>query len=86
VIEHTHSLPVRTADFLKEKVEHLRVKSLIDCTCTTHGVPGHDAAQLLALFRELAGLDALCLVHCEDEAMTAENECALRAAGRVDPP
>lgn len=113
VIEHTHSHPVRTADFLKEKVEHLRAKSLIDFglaahawpsqigqhgslwragvtffkvfTCTTHGVPGHDAAQLLALFRELAGLDALCLVHCEDEAMTAENERVLRAAGRVDP-
>ncbi|MBV9174422.1 MAG: dihydroorotase family protein [Chloroflexi bacterium] len=54
-------------------------------TCTTHGVPGHDAAHLLRLFRELARLDALCLVHCEDETMTADNERALRAAGRIDP-
>ena len=113
VIEHTHSDPVRTVEFLKAKVEHVRPKSLIDFglaahawpsqigqhgelwragvtffkvfTCTTHGVPGHDAAQLLALFRELAGLDALCLVHCEDEAITSDNERALRAAGRADP-
>ena len=54
-------------------------------TCTTHGVPGHDPAQLLALFQELAEVDALCLVHCEDEAITAENERALRASGRADP-
>jgi dihydroorotase-like cyclic amidohydrolase len=54
-------------------------------TCTTHGVPGHDPAQLLALFQELAELDALCLVHCEDEAITAENERALRASSRTDP-
>jgi dihydroorotase-like cyclic amidohydrolase len=53
-------------------------------TCTTHGVPGHDAADLLSLFRELTDLDALCLVHCEDESITAENERALRAAGRLD--
>jgi dihydroorotase (multifunctional complex type) len=54
-------------------------------SCTTHGVPGFDAAHMLALFRELAAVDALCLVHCEDESITAENERALRAAGRVDP-
>jgi dihydroorotase (multifunctional complex type) len=54
-------------------------------TCTTHGVPGHNAADLLKLFRELAELNALCLVHCEDESITAENERALRAAGRQDP-
>ena len=113
VIEHTHSHPVRNAGFLREKIEHLRNRSLIDFglaahawptqlgqhgelwragvmffkvfTCTTHGVPGHDAAHLLGLFRELADLDALCLVHCEDETITAENERALRAAGRLDP-
>lgn len=54
-------------------------------TCTTHGVPGFDAGHLLALFREVARFDGLCLVHCEDETITAENERALRAAGRDDP-
>jgi dihydroorotase (multifunctional complex type) len=113
VIEHTHSDPVRSPAFLREKIEHLRHRSLVDFglaahawpdqigqhaelwragvtffkvfTCTTHGVPGHDASQLLRLFRELADVDALCLVHCEDETITAENERALRAAGRMDP-
>ena len=113
VIEHTHSHPVRNTGFLREKIEHLRNRSLIDFglaahawptqlgqhgelwragvtffkvfTCTTHGVPGHDAAHVLGLFRELADLDALCLVHCEDESITAENERTLRATGRLDP-
>ena len=113
VIEHTHSDPVRTLEFLEHKVQYLRDRSLIDFglaahawpdqigqhtalwqagvtffkvfTCTTHGVPGHDAAHLLELFRELAAVDALCLVHCEDESITSENERALRAAGRNDP-
>jgi dihydroorotase (multifunctional complex type) len=112
VIEHTHSDPVRTPEFLRDKVEHLRQRSLIDFglaahawpgqpgqvaelwragvtffkvfTCTTHGVPGHDPAELLKVLRDAAEVDALCLVHCEDEAMTAENERALRAAGRSD--
>jgi allantoinase len=112
VIEHTHSHPVRSAGFLREKIEHLRERSVVDFglaahawptevsaaaelwhagvtffkvfTCTTHGVPGHDPAQLLGLFRTLADLDALCLVHCEDEAITADNERALRADRRMD--
>jgi dihydroorotase (multifunctional complex type) len=54
-------------------------------TCTTHGVPGFDAAHLLRLFREITEYDGLCLVHCEDETITADNERALRAAGRADP-
>jgi dihydroorotase (multifunctional complex type) len=113
VIEHTHSHPVRTVDFLRDKTEHLTKRSLVDFglaahawpsdvgkhaalwragvtffkvfTCTTHGVPGHTPAQLLALFRELASVDALCLVHCEDESITAESERALYEAGRSDP-
>ena len=113
VIEHTHSHPVRSVEFLREKIHHLRSRSLIDFglaahawpsqighhaelwragvsffkvfTCTTHGVPGHDAARLLALFRELAAINALCLVHCEDESLTSENERVLREAGRLDP-
>lgn len=113
VIEHTHSHPVRTLEFLREKVHHVSSRSLIDFglaahawpsqigqhadlwragvtffkvfTCTTHGVPGHDAAHLLALFRELSAIDALCLVHCEDETITGDNERALRQAARADP-
>jgi dihydroorotase (multifunctional complex type) len=54
-------------------------------TCTTHGVPGFDAAQLHRAFRELATIGGLCLVHCEDEAETGQNERELREAGRVDP-
>lgn len=35
--------------------------------CTTHGIPGHDAAA-----RETTALhDAVTLMHCEDESLTA---------------
>jgi dihydroorotase (multifunctional complex type) len=53
-------------------------------TCPTHGVPGHSPAQLLSLFTELARLEAIALVHCEDASMTAAAEETLRAAGRAD--
>lgn len=53
-------------------------------TCSTHGVPGFDAAQLLALFRLVAALGAVCLVHCEDQSITALAEQRLRASGRED--
>ncbi|HZQ03046.1 MAG TPA: dihydroorotase family protein [Gaiellaceae bacterium] len=54
-------------------------------TCTTHGVPGLDAAHLLELFRRAASLGTPCLVHCEDESLTAAAEQALHTAGREDP-
>jgi dihydroorotase len=54
-------------------------------TCTTHGVPGFDAAHLRDLLSRSAACGAVCLVHCEDESLTAEAERALRAAGRKDP-
>jgi dihydroorotase len=54
-------------------------------TCTTHGVPGFDAAHLLELFRRAAPVGARCLVHCEDESITGYWEESLRAAGRRDP-
>lgn len=112
VIEHTHSHPVREPAFLREKVEHLVNRSLVDFglaahawpdrldqvrplweagatffkvfTCTTHGVPGFDAGHLERLFQEVASFDGLCLVHAEDEAITAQHEQALRAAARTD--
>lgn len=54
-------------------------------TCTTHGIPGFDAAALRALLGSLGAVGAPCLVHCEDEALTAAAERVLRDAGRDDP-
>lgn len=53
-------------------------------TCTTHGVPGHDAAHLWRLFEAAERCGAVCLVHCEDESLTSVAEQELRAAGRDD--
>jgi dihydroorotase (multifunctional complex type) len=54
-------------------------------TCTTHGVPGFDAAHLFQLFTCIRAAGGICLVHCEDETITAETERELRNAGRRDP-
>jgi dihydroorotase len=53
-------------------------------TCATHGLPAHDAGALRRLFRALAEIDAVCLVHCEDDALTRASELELRADGRED--
>jgi dihydroorotase (multifunctional complex type) len=53
-------------------------------TCTTHGVPGFDAGALRALFGQVNEQRAICLVHCEDESITARLESELRSAGRAD--
>lgn len=53
-------------------------------TCTTHGVPGHDAAALLRHLRATAEVDAVSLVHCEDEAITEAAGKLLRDEGRED--
>lgn len=53
-------------------------------TCTTHGVPGFDNSMLLRAFRAIEAVDGRCLVHCEDESITAHDEQILRASGRVD--
>jgi len=53
-------------------------------TCSTHGLPGFDATALHGLFRRAAAAGAVCLVHCEDESLTARAEAELRAAGRED--
>ena len=102
VIEHTHSHPVRNASFLREKIAHLKNRSIIDYglaahlwpedlsrieelwqlgvqffkvfTCTTHGVPAVLTGAMLDLFQTISRIDALCLVHCEDEYITAQNE------------
>ena len=54
-------------------------------TCTTHGVPGHDAFNLREHLRASALADAVSLLHCEDEALTEGAESVLRAEGRDDP-
>jgi allantoinase len=54
-------------------------------TCNLHGVPAVLAGRMLTLFREVASFDGLCLVHAEDEFITAENEEVLKQGGRTDP-
>jgi dihydroorotase-like cyclic amidohydrolase len=54
-------------------------------TCTTHGVPGHDAARLRRHLAATAEVGAVSLLHCEDESLTEAAETLLRAEGRADP-
>lgn len=53
-------------------------------TCTTHGVPGLDTAQLREAFDHMAVAGAPALVHCEDGPLTDLAEHTLREAGRND--
>ena len=53
-------------------------------TCETHGVAAHDAPSVLQHFTAYAQIGAVCLVHCEDDALTATAEDELRDAGRSD--
>lgn len=53
-------------------------------TCTTHGVPGHDAAALKAHLQASARAGAVTLMHCEDESLTEAAEHVLKAQGRDD--
>jgi dihydroorotase (multifunctional complex type) len=54
-------------------------------TCTTHGVPAIRADLIFDVLGSVAGFDGACLIHCEDDLMTARNERLLRDSGRVDP-
>ncbi|MGI9586531.1 MAG: dihydroorotase, partial [Acidimicrobiia bacterium] len=53
-------------------------------TCTTHGIPGLDAGHLDAALQAIASFDGSCLIHCEDESITAGAEAALLSEGRTD--
>lgn len=53
-------------------------------TCSTHGVPGQNNASLYAAFAKLASFGGSVLVHCEDDAITAENEKILKENNRQD--
>jgi dihydroorotase-like cyclic amidohydrolase len=54
-------------------------------TCTTHGVPGIDTARLDEALTVIAAAGARCLIHNEDETLTADAERRLKEMGRVDP-
>jgi dihydroorotase-like cyclic amidohydrolase len=54
-------------------------------TCTTHGVPAVQGADLRRAFERVASFGGTCLVHAEDEMRTQEAERSLRARGRTDP-
>ncbi len=53
-------------------------------TCTTHGITGLQPPDLMQVFRTVAAAGGICLVHCEDEGITAAAERMLREAGRAD--
>ena len=54
-------------------------------TCTTHGVPAIEGEAMTEVLTELARIGGNCLIHCEDESLTAEAERRLRDQGRTDP-
>jgi dihydroorotase (multifunctional complex type) len=54
-------------------------------TCTTHGVPGHNAAALKTHLEASALSGAVSLMHCEDESLTEAAEALLQGEGRDDP-
>lgn len=73
-----------------------RIESLVDLwlagityfkifTCSTHGVPGLDAARVRVALEAAAKFGGVCLVHCEDESLTQQAEALLKAAHRHDP-
>lgn len=53
-------------------------------TCTTHGVPGHDAGALREHLGATSRVGAVSLMHCEDETLTGAAEEVLRSEGRSD--
>jgi len=53
-------------------------------TCETHGIPASLSDTLFDTAEILGDLGAPCLVHCEDDLITARNERRLRSAMRVD--
>ena len=54
-------------------------------TCETHGVPAIRTDLMPDVLDAVADVDGTCLIHCEDDLMTARAERMLREAGRHDP-
>ncbi len=53
-------------------------------TCALHGAPAVHSDVMLDLFRRVAAFDGYCLVHCEDDRITAANEARLKREGQID--
>ncbi len=53
-------------------------------TCTTHGIIGHDSARLRQHLEANSDVNALSLIHCEEESLCALAEEELKEAGRDD--
>ena len=53
-------------------------------TCTTHGVPAIEGETMTSVLAEVARFGGNCLIHCEDESLTAEAERRLKDQGRAD--
>lgn len=54
-------------------------------TCNTHGVPGLNSSSLFEAMAAIASFGGRCLVHNEDQALTADAEKRLKGDGRLDP-
>lgn len=77
-----HAWPGRSsqvADLWRAGVSFFKV-----FTCTTHGVPGHDASELKVHLEATSMVGGTSLLHCEDESLTASAEALLREQGRDD--
>jgi dihydroorotase-like cyclic amidohydrolase len=77
-----HVWPYETGELEAMWVEGIAYFKLF--TCTTHGVPGLDAAGLEDAFSRIAAFGGACLVHCEDESLTLRAEEELRGQDRDD--
>lgn len=53
-------------------------------TCSTHGIPHLNNDQLYRAFQEIKSFEGYCLVHCEDDSITARNEYVLKKENRLD--
>lgn len=54
-------------------------------TCATHGVPAITGSELRDTLCRVSAVNALALVHAEDNALTSADERRLRTLGRTDP-
>ncbi len=68
VIEHTHSDPVRTPAFLREKIEHLKARSLLDFGLAAHVWP-EDLGGIAALWA--AGVQFFKVFTCTTHGVPA---------------
>jgi dihydroorotase (multifunctional complex type) len=53
-------------------------------TCSLHGAPAVLSDTMLEMFRAVAAFGGYCLVHCEDDRITAANERRLRGEGKAN--